>query len=522
MTPADAAVTSNERQSHLLARNVALDYVAIGVDLLLGAVMLPFNVAHLGPAAYGLFVLTTSITTYFSMLDLGYGSAQVKFAAQYRALGNPRALNEISSTLFFLFLGVAAAGYAAAVVVASNIDLVLDLAPDQVAIATSVLLIVSLYAALGLPFSIFGGVTNGFQRFYLNNLISIVTSVAVALATVVVLTMGYGLVELVAVTTSIRLAALFAYRRTAYRVFPGLSIRWKYVRAARLREVTSFSAFLLIIEIAMKINFTADTVVIGAFLGTAAIAVWAVGARLILAVRSLSTVLSRFLFPVIVDSAVRGRDERVRAVLVQGTRLSLAAVTPLAAVLALLAGDVVDVWVGPGFEESVAVIRILAAVVIIRIGTSTSYSVLKGAGRHRFAAACSLTTALSNLALSIVLVRVLGLSGVALGTLIPVTVAAICFVFPAACRRAGIPLLAAVRSAVWPALWPAVPAGAVVLAVQNMLTPGLAMIVISSLFGGAVYLATFVSVALRRDERRWYVRKLGELVRLPSSVTTSW
>src|SRR5690606_7569516 len=75
VTPADAAVTSNERQSHLLARNVALDYVAIGVDLLLGAVMLPFNVAHLGPAAYGLFVLTTSITTYFSMLDLGYGSA---------------------------------------------------------------------------------------------------------------------------------------------------------------------------------------------------------------------------------------------------------------------------------------------------------------------------------------------------------------------------------------------------------------------------------------------------------------
>ena len=47
--------------------------------------MLPFNVRHLGPAAYGLWILTASVTVHFSVLDLGYGGAIVKFIAQYRA-----------------------------------------------------------------------------------------------------------------------------------------------------------------------------------------------------------------------------------------------------------------------------------------------------------------------------------------------------------------------------------------------------------------------------------------------------
>ena len=68
-----------------VARNVSTRYLAIGVEAALGLVVLPFNVAHLGTSAYGLWMLTASITAYFSVLDLGYSGALVKFVAQYRA-----------------------------------------------------------------------------------------------------------------------------------------------------------------------------------------------------------------------------------------------------------------------------------------------------------------------------------------------------------------------------------------------------------------------------------------------------
>jgi O-antigen/teichoic acid export membrane protein len=505
---------SEQDQATLLARNVLTDYIAIGVDMVLGLVMLPFNVAHLGPAAYGLWVLSTSVTTYFSMLDLGYGSAQVKFAAQYRALRDADALNEITSTLFFLFSGLAVAMYVIASTVAFRLGDLFALGPAQAATGRWVLMIVSAHIALGLPFSVFGGVTNGFQRFYLNNIISIITSITVALATVLVLLRGHGLLELVAVTTSIRIAALFAYRTTAYRAFPLLSVRWRHVRKARLQEVTAFSIFLLVIDVAQKINYSADTMVIGAFMGTAAIAIWAVGARLILAVRTLSQVLGRLLFPAIVDGATRGSAGRLQRVLTQGTRLSLAMVTPMALVLALLADRIVAGWVGPRFAGSVAVIQLLAVVVTLRIGTNTAYTLLKGGGHHRFAAAATMTVALSNLALSLVLVRPFGLMGVAFGTLIPVALSSLFFVVPKACRRAELPLGSFVRWAVWPALWPAIPAAAAVLAVRA-LVPGLPSVILGAAAGGLGYAVAFLGVAVGDEDRRWYVARALDTFRGP-------
>ena len=78
-------------QTKLIFHNVSANYIVTATELLLGIFMLPFNVAHLGQSAYGLWVLVASVTVYFSMLDLGYGMAMVRFTARYRAKGEPRA-----------------------------------------------------------------------------------------------------------------------------------------------------------------------------------------------------------------------------------------------------------------------------------------------------------------------------------------------------------------------------------------------------------------------------------------------
>jgi len=512
--------TPAERTGTLLARNVFVDYIAIGVDVALGVLLLPLNIAYLGESAYGLLVLTTSVTTYFSMLDFGYGSAQVKFASQYRALGDAKALNEITSTIFFLFSSIALAMYAIAVALAFNVGEVVRLGAAQEATARWVLLIVSGHVALGLPFSVFGGITNGFQRYYLNTLISIVTSLVVAAATVVVLLRGHGLVELVAVTTGIRIAALFAYRRTAYRAFPQLSVRWSHVRWVRLREVTAFSVFLFVIEIAQKINYTADTIVVGAFMGTTAVAVWAVAARLTSAVRTLSQAVGRFLFPSLVEVATRDSAEGLQLLLIQGTRLSLAMVVPMAVILSLLADHVVTAWVGSRFQGSVSIVRLLAIVVSLRVGTLTAYTLLKGGGHHQFAAWSSVMVALTNLGLSVLLVGPLGFVGVALGTLIPVSISSVFVFVPKACQRASLPVGSLLRHAVWPAIWPAVPTAFAVLAVRTVLT-GIPAIAIGSAIGALLYAALFLGLAVGNRERQRYVRLATEVFRKPRLAATS-
>jgi O-antigen/teichoic acid export membrane protein len=514
--------SDDSREVPLIARNVATEYVRIGVNVVLGAVMLPFNVHHLGQAAYGLWILVTSLTTYFSILDLGYGSAQVKFAAEYRARRDAQALNEIASTLFFLFLGFAVMAMIAAWVLAANLGHIFKLTPDQLSVGRKIFLIVSLNVALGLPFSVFGGIVNGFQRYDRNNLISLAVTVLTALANVVVLLMGYGIVELVACTTAIRLLSLLAYRRSAYKAFPLLSVRWSHARLDRLREVTGFSVFLLIIDIANKINYAADDMVIGAVMGTAAIAVWSVGARLIDVIRTLTQVFSRLLFSTMVDSGTRQRTDRLRLMLIEGTRLSLATALPMASVAAILAEPLVQAWVGPRFNGTVPVIWILAVVVTIRIGTTTAMSMLRGCGQHRLVAWQSIMLAVTNVVLSIVFARRFGLPGVALGTLLPVSFVSLFVFVPAACRRAEVPVSSFVRTAVWPTVWPMIPVGIALWMARGLVGSNLISCGVASVAAGFAYAVLVAVFAIDGETREWYSRKLvalyqtrGRLIRAP-------
>jgi O-antigen/teichoic acid export membrane protein len=496
----------------LVAHNVSTRYLAYIVDAVVGVVMLPFNLAHLGMAAYGLWMLTSSITAYFSMLDLGYGGALVRFVAQYRARRDAHTLNEILSTLSLVYTAIGALTYLAVVLIAFNLHLVATLTPDQVDVSRTLLLIVGANVALRFVFGVFGSVIVGFQRYHLNNVTSIATSVIVALANVAVLLLGYGVIALVATTTAVRILALLVYRMNAYRVYPGLSINWKLFNLARLREVSSFSVFMLALDAAYKLNYSTDVLVIGSFIGAAAVALWAPAQRLAEMSLRLSNQLSEALFPVVVDCDASQREARLRTVFVQGTRLSLATVLPIAGGLALLAHPLLTAWISASFTQTASVVQILALVVIVRVGSSTASIVLKGAGMHKRLTALIGLMSIANLGLSIALIPKFGLTGVAFGTLVPVAATAIFGLIPTACRRVGVSVALMFRESLWPALWPAFVAGGVLVLTRYRLPATLAAIGVQLVAGAAIYYALF-ALAIGSDARREYWRQADILLK---------
>lgn len=494
-----------------IARNVSTRYVAIATEALLGIIVLPLNLAFLGPSAYGLWMLTASITAYFSILDLGYSGAVVKFVAQYRARRDSLALNEILSTAFIVFATCGAVIYLIALGVSFFLGDIFQLTPDQVHTGRVVLLIVTAHVSTATAFSVFGGVINGFQRYDLNNLVGALNAVVVSIVNVAVLALGYGLIELVAATTIVRIATLLIYRANAYRVFPELRIRPSLFRRARLGELTGFSIYMAVIEWALKLNYSVDALVIGAFLGTSAVAIWTVGQRIAEITQRLSNQLNEILFPAVVDSDAAERLDQLQMIFVQGTRLSLATVVPLGAGIILLAGPLVRAWVGPSFAASVPVLQILTVVVIVRVGTATASTLLKGAGRHRFLAVATGATALANLALSVALVKPLGLLGVALGTLIPIGFTSLMIIFPAGCRRVGLSLPRALGRAVWPAAWPAAIMALYLFGMRSLVPDSLILLGVELGSAGLLYGVLFLFFGVDATERRVYLDKFGEL-----------
>ncbi len=499
-----------DAEARAVTVNLSTRYLAIGAEMAVGLLVLPFNIAHLGKAAYGLWVLTASITAYFSVLDLGYSGAIVKFVAEHRARNETRALNEVLSTTFFLFTGFGALAYLAAVVIAAFLDRLLHLAPDQVYIGRVVLLVISVNVACGMAFTVFGGVINGFQRYDLNNVTGAIATIVVAIVNVAVLLAGYGLITLVVATTTVRVLTYWIYRANAYRVFPELRLRLSLFRASRLRELTSFSVFMMLIDWANRINYSVDTIVIGMLLDTTAVAVWSVGQRLAETTQRLTNQLNDILFPNVVDHSTSSRLDRLQSLFLVGTRLSLATVVPIGVALLSMGDLLVHAWVGPDFAGSVIVLRLLALTVIVRIGAAVSGTLLKGAGEHRLVAYANLATAAVNLALSITLAHWIGLAGVAVGTLVPVALTSVFVIFPAGCRRVELPVARALTGAVWPAVWPAAVMAAYLAITRSLVRVSLVPVLADMAAAALIYAGVFLAFGVSGVERRFVLSRLFE------------
>ncbi len=511
----------DDRQLVTVARNVSTRYLAIATDAAIGLMLLPFNVRHLGTSAYGLWMLTASMTTYFSVLDLGFGGSIVRFIAHYRAKRDLRSLNEIASTLFAIFTVVGLIAYAVFMLLAWNVRHVVNVAPDQVPTARALMLIIGVYVSLGFPFSIFGGVINGFQRYDVNNIVGIGSSAIVAVVNVVMLWNGATLVQLVFATTLLRIATYVVYRQNAYQVFPALSIRPSLFRWTRVRELTSFSVYVSIIDWSNKLNYSIDAIIIGAFLSSSFVALWTVPQRLAEMIQRLTNQLNGVLVPVVVDSDAGAKPERLRLIFLEATRLSLASVMPLAAALIILARPLILSWVGPRFESSIVVAQILMVVVAIRVGNSTATTVLKGAGRHRLLSIANAGAAVANVALSLLWIRRYGLVGQAMGTFVPVAFTSMFILWPAACRRVGISVTRATLQAVWPTVWPLAVMTAVAVPLRDALPPRLIAVAFTAAVSALAYIATFLAFAVKREERRTYVTKAIELARVRRSVAAA-
>jgi len=129
--------------------------------------------------------------------------------------------------------------------------------------------------------------------------------------------------------------------------------------------------------------------------------------------------------------------------------------------------------------------------------------------------------AISNLVLSVVLVRWYGLIGVAIGTLIPMVVFSMFVVFPAACRRVELSRWTVFRESIWPAAWPAIVMAAFILLARRYGgDASWSWMMVQAMLAALIYAALFLSFAISRAERDWYFNKVKEVFRRRSVPST--
>jgi O-antigen/teichoic acid export membrane protein len=493
-----------------LMTGTATNYLSLAVAVGLGFFLMPFTVHHLGTAEYGLWMLVASLTYYFHLLDLGYGNGLVRHVGEADARGDLDGVNRVASTFVVVYAGL---GLLAC---SGTLALMLWVVPrfphlsaGDIQRGRLVLAMMGARIAVGFPMTVFGAVSTARQRFALNNMVSILVALVNGLVTYAVLASGRGLLTLVASTTTVGIASYAGYAWTAKRAMPELRIRLSLFDPGLVRDVTTFSVYLFIIDIAVQIGFNLDNVVIGAALGTSAVAVYAVILRLADYQRQLCNQFNGFLFPLVVRFDARGRADALRDMLIEGTRIALILITGVTICVIGFGGPLIDRWMGPGFEAGAVPLYVLAITGVVLVGQGPLGNILLGTGRHRLVAVVSLGEAVANLILSVMLVRRFGMLGVAVGTAVPVVLANLFILLPAACRQMNVRSATFLRLVLAAPAMGAVPAIAACVMIRRWYPPAsMSAILAEGAVVGLTYLCALGAFGFDSSGRTRYVAYL--------------
>ena len=192
------------------------------------------------------------------------------------------------------------------------------------------------------------------------------------------------------------------------------------------RSLLRVGLLFLVLQLAVAVAFTSNSIIIAAMIGPSAVADYAVVSKLFM----IPTLLVGFalgpLWPAYREALSRGDVQWVRRTFRRSIRLSLSVAGLVSAALVVLGLPVIAVWVGtssvqPSFG---LVLAIGIWTTLSAVGTAVAM-LLNGAQVMRFQVVTAVLMATANILLSIALTSRIGVAGVVWGSVIAYSVFAL-------------------------------------------------------------------------------------------------
>ncbi len=419
-------------------KNIGSSWFSLAVNMVIGVFLSPFILHHLGDAAFGIWVLIFSFTGYYGLFDMGIRSSIVRYVSKFAATDDNEGISRLISTSLFSYACIGAVTMLITIVICIFLNRIFHIPAAFHSSARLLLLMVGASVALGFPLGVFGGILEGLQKFYVLNWTSIASGLLRAFLIVFFLSKGYGLLTAAAITVGLSLVSACIRAAIAWRELP-VSLKLEYVNRRTLREIASYSGFTFLIIMAVKLRFQTDEIVIGTALSAVAITYFSIGARIVDYAIDVVANLAQLFVPLSSQSDATGNMNRLRKIYIAGNRACAFTILPISALLVIAGKSVIEVWVGAKYiAPSYPVLLILIIPVTLMLAQAASGRILLGMGKHKTLAIVTLVEGLSNLLLSILLVRPYGIIGDALGTAIPLTCTMVFFMPRHLCGRLGL------------------------------------------------------------------------------------
>ncbi|MEC5272001.1 oligosaccharide flippase family protein [Caldifermentibacillus hisashii] len=401
-----------------LKLGIYLSYISLFVTNITNLVLTPFIIRNLGQSEYGLYMLIGAFIGYLTVLDLGLGNATVRFIAKYRAENNKeKEENFLFITLLIYFI-ISVITLLVGIFLYFNLESIFknSLSVEEIELAKVMFVILIINLALTLPMNSFTGVITAYEKFVYPRLITIIRTLVRAFIILTLLFMGYKSLAIVLVDALLNLVMLLA---NIFYVFFKLKVRVRLhnLSLALIKEIFSYSFLIFISALVDQLYWRIGHFILGIVASTVDVAIFAISMVFGQYFITFSTAISGVFLPKITKMIVqKSSDEELTNILIKTGRLQFLILGLVFGGFVLFGKKFIQLWAGPGYEESWLIAIIVMSPLIIVLTQTIGISILQAKNMHGFRAISLLCIALLNLIISFYLSKKYGALGAAIGT----------------------------------------------------------------------------------------------------------
>lgn len=368
----------------------------------------PVLISSLGIGHYGLYMLIMSVSGLMSVMSFGLGDATVRYVAYYHNLDDLDGVNRVFRSTLLVYLLVGFISVFLIIILAPNIVNLFAIDDNGIDLAIKLFRFTAIGFFLTLLNSVVNAVLQALQRYDINARIVVSVAIVQAVATLLLLSRGYGIFALICLGIVVQCLSIFLNYRVVRALVPAIKI-WPSFSRAGLREVFGYGVFSFLSQ-ALGMSFSySDRLLAGSFINVGSVGFLTVPQDLAFRALSLVSQGGTVLFPrfSVID------DLQERACLYMNASWAMLFLSSIIFVpLTIFMSDFISLWINPEFASKCSHVgQLIAASSVVRGAFVTYESLFKGINKPQYVTILSLFVGGLSLTLNCLLIPRFGIEG---------------------------------------------------------------------------------------------------------------
>lgn len=402
-----------------LKAGVVLNYVVIFLNTVVGLLYTPYMLRMMGQSEYGLYSLVASVIAYLTVLDLGFGNAIVRYTAKFRAEKKTEEQYEMFGMFFLLYLVIGIIAFGIGLGLYFNVDTLFGNTMTAVELDRARIMMLLLVANLAFtfPMSIWGSIIQAYEDFVFQKSLNIFRIILNTAVMICLLHFGYKAVAMVVVQTIFNVLTLvvnFIYCKRKLDIH--IYFRFKHFHWGFLKEVAIYSFWIFLNAIMDRVYWSTGQFVLGAMVGTAAVAVFAIAIQLEGMYMQFSTAISSVFLPKVTAMVATNRSRKeISDLFIRTGRIQYIVLAYILSGFIIFGRQFIELWAGADYTDAYIISLLFFIPLTVPLIQNLGITILQARNEMKFRSVLYIIIALVSLAMQIVLTRYFGGIGCAMG-----------------------------------------------------------------------------------------------------------